>query len=253
MTSPRKILVLGALSAMAQAAARRLAAGGAHLVLAGRDAARLEAAALDLRARGAGSVETLAANLAAVDDPFAVTADVAARLGGLDAVLIFYGVLGDEANSSHDITELRRQLRVNVDSPIEWAAAAAATLERSEHPDPVIVAVGSVAGDRGRASNKTYGAAKAGLAVYMQGLAHKGGDKTRRLRAVTVKPGFTDTPMTDGLAKGGPLWSSPDRVAKDIVAAVEGGGPIRYSPWFWRWIMLIVRLLPQPVMDKLKL
>lgn len=253
MTTPRKVLVLGALSAMAQATSRRLAADGAHLVLAGRDAARLEAAALDLRARGAGAVETLAANLAAVDDPFAVTADAAARLGGLDAVLIFYGLLGDEARSARDIAELRRQLRVNFDSPVEWAAAAAATLENSSHPDPVIVAIGSVAGDRGRASNKTYGAAKAGLAVYMQGLAHKGGDKQKRLRAVVIKPGFTDTPMTDGLPKGGPLWSSADRVAKDIAAAVKGGGPIRYSPWFWRWIMLIIRLLPQPVMDKLKL
>ena len=253
MTQPRKILVLGALSAMAQATARRLAGEGAQMVLAGRDAARLEAAALDLRARGAGMVETLVANLAAVDDPFAVTADVAKRLGGLDAVLIFYGVLGDEAVSARDITELRRQLRVNFDSPIEWAAAAAVTLEASSHPDPVIVVIGSVAGDRGRASNKTYGAAKAGLGVYMQGLAHKGGDAGKRLRAVTIKPGFTDTPMTDGLPKGGPLWSSADRVAQDVVAALSGGGPIRYSPWFWRWVMLIIRLLPQPVMDRLKL
>jgi NAD(P)-dependent dehydrogenase (short-subunit alcohol dehydrogenase family) len=253
MTDKRKVLVLGALSAMAQATARRLAADGAHLVLAGRDAARLEAAALDLRARGAGSVQTLVANLAAVDDPFDMVRDIAERLGGLDAVLIFYGVLGDEAVSARDITELRRQLRVNFDSPIEWAAAAAAVLETSSHPDPVIIAIGSVAGDRGRASNKTYGAAKAGLGVYMQGLAHKGGDKAKRLRAVTIKPGFTDTPMTDGLPKGGPLWSSADRVAQDIVAALSGGGPVRYSPWFWRWVMLIIRLLPQPIMDRLKL
>jgi NAD(P)-dependent dehydrogenase (short-subunit alcohol dehydrogenase family) len=253
MTTKRKILVLGALSAMAQATARRLAADGADLILAGRDAARLETAAADLRARGAGTVETYAANLAAVDDPFEVTAQLTDRLGGLDAVLIFYGVLGDEAHSSRDIHELRRQLRVNFDSPIEWAAAAAVRLETSAHPDPVIVAIGSVAGDRGRASNKTYGAAKAGLGVYMQGLAHKGGDKAKRLRAVTIKPGFTDTPMTDGIPKGGPLWSSADRVAQDIVAALAGGGAVRYSPWFWRWVMLIIRLLPQPVMDRLKL
>ena len=253
MTDKRKVLVLGALSAMAQATARRLAADGAHLVLAGRDAARLEAAAADLRARGAGKVETYAANLAAVDDPFEVTARMADRIGGLDAVLIFYGVLGDEAHSSRDIVELRRQLRVNFDSPIEWAAAAAVRLESSSHADPVIVAIGSVAGDRGRASNKTYGAAKAGLGIYMQGLAHKGGDKAKRLRAVTIKPGFTDTPMTDGLPKGGPLWSSADRVAVDIAAAVKGGPAIRYSPWFWRFVMLIIRLLPQPIMDKLKL
>jgi decaprenylphospho-beta-D-erythro-pentofuranosid-2-ulose 2-reductase len=253
MTMKRKVLILGALSAMAQATARRLAADGADLVLAGRDAARLETAAADLRARGAGTVAIYAANLAAVDDPFEVTAQLADKMGGLDAVLIFYGVLGDEAVSSRDITELRRQLRVNFDSPIEWAAAAAVALEGSAHPDPVIVAIGSVAGDRGRASNKTYGAAKAGLGVYMQGLAHKGGDAGKRLRTVTIKPGFTDTPMTDGLPKGGPLWSTADRVAVDIAAAVKGGPAVRYSPWFWRFVMLIIRLLPQPIMDKLKL
>ena len=217
----------------------------------GRRADRLAEVAADLTVRGAQSVLVTTADLGQIADPFAFMAKAKADLGGLDAVLIFHGVMRDEALAARDVTALRTVLSVNFNSAIELAAAAALELETSTCARPVLIGIGSVAGDRGRASNRAYGAAKAGFATYLQGLAQRGASS--KVRTVVVKPGFTDTPMTDGLKKGGPLWTSPARVAKDIVRAIDGGGPTVYSPWFWRWILLILRLLPHPIMSRLKI
>ena len=249
--APHKIVILGALSAIAEQTARLLAARGCELTLVGRRADRLAEVAADLTVRGAQSVLVTTADLGQIADPFAFMAKAKADLGGLDAVLIFHGVMRDEALAARDITALRTVLSVNFNSAIELAAAAALELETSTCARPVLIGIGSVAGDRGRASNRAYGAAKAGFATYLQGLAQRGASS--KVRTVVVKPGFTDTPMTDGLKKGGPLWTSPARVAKDIVRAIDGGGPTVYSPWFWRWILLILRLLPHPIMSRLKI
>ena len=249
--APHKIVILGALSAIAEQTARLLAARGCELMLVGRRADRLAEVAADLTVRGAQSVLVTTADLGQIADPFAFMAKAKADLGGLDAVLIFHGVMRDEALAARDVTALRTVLSVNFNSAIELAAAAALELETSTGARPVLIGIGSVAGDRGRASNRAYGAAKAGFATYLQGLAQRGASS--KVRTVVVKPGFTDTPMTDGLKKGGPLWTSPARVAKDIVRAIDGGGPTVYSPWFWRWILLILRLLPHPIMSRLKI
>ena len=106
-----------------------------------------------------------------------------------------------------------------------------------------LVVIGSVAGDRGRQSNYLYGAAKAGLATLVQGLAHRMAlHAPKGARAVLVKPGFVDTPMTAGMKKGGPLWASPAAIAAIVRRAADKGGPIVYAPWFWRYILLIIRL-----------
>jgi decaprenylphospho-beta-D-erythro-pentofuranosid-2-ulose 2-reductase len=245
----RKVVIIGALSAIAEETGRLLAARGCDLLLIGRRPERLEEVAADLRVRGAGQVLTTAVDLGQIADPFAFMAKAGADLGGMDAVLIFHGVMHDEQVAARDIGALRDILSVNFNSAIELAAAAAVELEASSTPKPVLVGIGSVAGDRGRASNRAYGAAKAGFGAYLQGLAQRGA--ASKVWTVVVKPGFTDTPMTSGLKKGGPLWSSPARVAKDIVRAIDGAGPTVYSPWFWRWILLIIRLLPHPIMAKL--
>ena len=249
--APHKIVILGALSAIAEQTARLLAARGCELMLVGRRADRLAEVAADLTVRGAQSVLVTTADLGQIADPFAFMAKAKADLGGLDAVLIFHGVMRDEALAARDITALRTVLSVNFNSAIELSAAAALQRQTYTCARPVLIGIGSVAGDRGRASNRAYGAAKAGFATYLQGLAQRGASS--KVRTVVVKPGFTDTPMTDGLKKGGPLWTSPARVAKDIVRAIDGGGPTVYSPWFWRWILLILRLLPHPIMSRLKI
>ena len=114
-----------------------------------------------------------------------------------------------------------------------------------------LVAVSSVAGDRGRQSNYAYGAAKGGLALFVQGLAHS--LAASNARAVALKPGFVDTPMTEGLKKGGPLWAKPEAIAEAVRRAAERGGPIQYAPGFWRWIMLAIRSAPAFVFHRTRL
>jgi decaprenylphospho-beta-D-erythro-pentofuranosid-2-ulose 2-reductase len=249
---PRKVCILGATSSMAEHTARRLAAKGDFLFLVARDGEKLKPIASDLEARGAGKVSTLVLDLAKVDDPKSLFEAAKVELAGLDSVLIFHGFLGEQSQAVSDIVHLREILSVNFNSPVELSMAAAGLIAQSNHPRPVLLAVGSVAGDRGRASNYAYGAAKGGLAIVFQGIAQSFAQQGVAARAVLIKAGFTDTPMTANIVKGGPLWAKAETIAEIIVRSMEKGGPIVYAPFFWRWIMLIIRLLPQSVMNKLK-
>jgi decaprenylphospho-beta-D-erythro-pentofuranosid-2-ulose 2-reductase len=244
-----RIVILGALSAIAEATARRFAENGAALVLVARDEARLKELAADLMVRGAVAAHIVVCDLATEADPGAKMLAWTDQLGGLSAVLIAYGVLGDQAAAEKDLAITQQQITVNFTSAALWAQAAAAILEQQR--SGTLLVIGSVAGDRGRASNYVYGAAKAGLATFTQGIAHRLAKVGAR--AVTIKPGFVDTPMTAGLAKGGPLWATPAQVADVIVKAADKGGPVAYAPWFWRFILLIIRAVPAFVFHKTKL
>lgn len=245
----RGVLILGAASAIAEATARELAARGASLALVARDAGRLEAIAADLKVRGAPKVAVRSLDLLEAEPTDALLQGIADEIGGFDTALIAHGLLGDQGEAEKDSAHAAALIDVNFTSAALWTLALARFLERTHGPNGVIAAIGSVAGDRGRASNFVYGAAKGGLAVLMQGLAHrsalKGGPK-----AVVFKLGFVDTPMTAAIPKGGPLWATPDAVAKVIVKGLNGRSAIVYGPWFWRYVMLIIRLLPQPVIAK---
>lgn len=250
MSAQDLVLILGATSGMAEASARLYAAEGAPLVLVGRRETRLAAIADDLRARGAASVEVQAADLGVPED---AAAQLEAWRSGrrVAAILLFYGVLGDQARAEAELLYARDVLAVDFTSAAEWCLAAASLLERQG--SGALVVVGSVAGDRGRQSNYVYGAAKAGLGVLVQGIAHRFASRGSKARAVLVKPGFVDTPMTDHLPKGGPLWAKPAAIAATVRRAARTGGPIQYAPGFWRLIMLIIRLTPAAVFHRTKL
>jgi short-subunit dehydrogenase len=242
-----KVIVLGALSAVAEQTARLYAAEGAELMLVGRDRARLDAVAADLTVRGAARAEVAVLDLAAGAGEAAFQGLVQG-LGGVDHVILAYGVLGGPEVET-DIEAARTLLDVDFTSAAIWALAAAKQLERQR--GGALVVIGSVAGDRGRASNYLYGAAKAGLATLVQGLAHR--LARAGARAVVVKPGFIDTPMTAHVQKSGPLWAKPEAVARIVRRAADRGGPVVYAPGFWRLILLIIRALPAPVMHRTKL
>jgi short-subunit dehydrogenase len=246
----QRIVILGALSAIAEAAARLWAAQGARMLLAGRDAAKLAAVAADLRLRGA-EVETEKLDLAGADAGGAFKA-MAARLGGADVVLLAYGTLGDQKVAETDLDAARKLLATNFSSAAGWCLAAAEFLEKQK--SGTLIVIGSVAGDRGRASNYVYGAAKGGLAILVQGLAHRLAKSGAR--AVLVKPGFVDTPMTAHIARKGLLWAKPERVAAIIVRAAAKGSTSRtvmYAPGFWRWIMFAVRSVPNAIFHRTRL
>lgn len=242
-----RVIVLGALSAMAEAAARLWAARGAHLLLAGRDAERLEAVAADLRVRG-GVAQIFVSDLAAANAE-ADLAHMVELLGGVDVVLLAYGILGDQERAEADFAEAKRILDTNFVSAAGWCLAAANLLERQNKG--TLIVIGSVAGDRGRASNYVYGASKGGLGILVQGIAHRlarGG-----ARAVLIKPGFVDTPMTAAIAKRGMLWAKPDSIGRIIVASAGSSAPVSYAPGFWRWIMRVIRFMPSSIFHRTKL
>ena len=246
--SPKRVVILGATSAIAEAAARIWAGQGARFVLVGRNAERLEVIAADLRARGAGQAEVLVADCAEAD-PVLELSRIFEILGGLDVVLLAYGVLGDQTQLERDPGATADLLRTNFTSAVAWCQAVAAALERQR--SGALLVIGSVAGDRGRSSNYVYGASKAGLAVLVEGIAHR--LARTGARAVLIKPGFVDTPMTAGVARKGPLWARPEAVARTIVASADRGGPVVYAPALWRAIMLVVRNVPSSIFPKTRL
>lgn len=247
--APLRVIILGAASGIAEATARLYASEGARLLLIGRQAERLAAIAADLKVRGAEAAEIAVLDFAAASDPAAAFAELAARLGGADHIILAYGLLGDQAKAERDFAEAAAIIDVNFRSASGWTLAAADYLAAAGGGS--LVVLGSVAGDRGRRANFVYGAAKAGIATLVEGLAHRFAGKGPHV--VVVKPGPTDTAMTAGMPKGGLLWSSPEQVAAIVRKAAEGGPPVVYAPWFWRYIMLIIRALPAPIFNKLNI
>ena len=243
-----KILILGATSAIAQAYARRRAAQGASFILAGRREDRLAAIAADLTASGAAAAQPFLADRAAMDGIEEAARTLRARFGAPDEIVIAYGVLGEQAQAERDLAQARAIIDANFTSAALWILAL---LKDHETAPLTLVGIGSVAGDRGRASNFIYGSAKAGLDRFLEGLAHKYDGSP--VRVVRVKPGFVDTPMTAAIKKGGPLWAMPDRVAADIERAVSKGRRVAYTPWFWWAIMMIIRHLPWFVFRRLRI
>jgi len=157
--------------------------------------------------------------------------------------------MGDQLRVRSDTSELERTLATNFTGAAIVLSHLANYLEKLDEPAGII-GISSVAGDRGRQSNYVYGAAKGGLSLFLQGLRNR--LSTTAVHVLTVKPGFVDTPMTEGL-DGLFLVASPERVATDIVRAYESRRDVLYTPWFWRYIMLAVRLIPERLFKKLKL
>lgn len=230
-----KVVILGATSAIAHEVAKRYAADRATLVLVARNTAKLDAVANDLRVRGA-TVETFVADLA---DRTRDEAIVAAAGSGIDVVLIAHGDLPDQRAVDRDPRAQVANFDLNATSFIALAAQFANVLESAK--EGTLAIIGSVAGDRGRRSNYTYGAAKAAIDTYCEGLRAR--LRESNVALVLLKPGWIDTPMTAGMKKN-PLFASAATAGKQIHAAIAAKRAVAYIPRFWRWISLIVRLLP---------
>ena len=242
----RRVLILGATSAIAQETARCFAAEHARIVLVARDGSKLEAVAEDLKIRGAESVRTLVADLD--DDALrsVVLHQTMAELQGLDAALIAYGVLPDQHACESDPAALRRALETNFVSVANLLAELAAIFEAQK--SGVLAVIGSVAGDRGRRSNYVYGSAKGAVDIFVAGLRQR--LSFADVSVVLIKPGFVSTPMTAHLPQNF-LFASPEKVGRGIYKAVLMPRPVVYLPWFWRWIMFLIRLIPEPIFRKL--
>lgn len=241
-------VVLGASSSIARAFARAAAQSGSALVLAGRDQADLQASAADIRLRSGRSVEVLAFDASETSSHAAFVQRCRTLCNGRLNVFLAFGQMPAQSALDVDPQLMRSTIGVNFLGAVSVLAQFAPVLEaqRAGH----VVVIGSVAGDRGRRKNYVYGAAKAGLHAYAQGL------RARLCRSgvtvLTVKPGFVDTAMSYG-QPGLFLVAQPEALARAILTAVERGRLIMYYPWFWRWIMLLIRHIPERIFQRLNI
>jgi decaprenylphospho-beta-D-erythro-pentofuranosid-2-ulose 2-reductase len=243
----QRILIVGATSAIAEAAAREFATRGDALFLAARNALLLRTIADDLKLRGATNVGSSVIDVHELEALPGLVVAASEHLGGLDQALIAHGTLSDQGACEDFIEVLRDEFTVNALSVMVLSLSLARLFAAQGRG--VIAVISSVAGDRGRQSNYAYGAAKASVSAFLSGLGQK--LHARGVRVVVVKPGFVDTPMTAAFKKG-KLWAKPARVARDIRHAMDRGTPVLYTPWFWRVIMLIVRSIPERLFRRLR-
>jgi decaprenylphospho-beta-D-erythro-pentofuranosid-2-ulose 2-reductase len=244
----KKILIVGATSAIAEATARRYAREGSAFFLVGRDGERLAALAADLEIAGAKAARFASLDVHDFERHRAVIDAAYAALGGLDLALIAHGTLGDQAACEKDFALTLRELNTNAISVISLLTELANRFDAQG--SGTLAVISSVAGDRGRQSNYIYGTAKGALTIFLQGLRNR--LATKGVQVLTIKPGFVDTPMTMAFKKGA-LWAKPEQIAEGIFKAVAGGKDVVYLPFFWRWIMLVIRLIPEGIFKKLKL
>jgi short-subunit dehydrogenase len=244
----KRVLIIGATSAIAEAAARQWATQGAVLFLVGRKTERLQAIAADLQVRGAKLAVThvMEATDLAAHEPMLVAAEEA--LGGIDIALIAHGTLPDQKACEASVELTLQEINTNGLSVIALATRLANRMEAQGSGS--IAVISSVAGDRGRQSNYVYGAAKGLVTRFLQGLRNRLAKKG--VQVLTIKPGFVDTPMTAAFKKGA-LWAQPDDIARGILAAIENGKNEVYLPGFWWLIMAIIRHIPEPIFKKLSL
>ncbi len=245
----KNILIIGATSAIAESVARLYAIDKANLYLMARNEPRLTTMAHDLKIRGAASVvvttfdvDDFSTHQAAIDKAYEA-------LKTIDIVLIAYGSLPDQKAMEKSAADTIVACNTNAISVISFLTILANRFEESKCG--TIAVITSVAGDRGRQSNYVYGASKAMVSVFLQGLRNR--LYHSKVNVLDIKPGFVDTPMTAHIQKGGPLWAQPNEVAKDIVKAIEKKKDILYTPFFWRYIMLIICSIPECLFKRGKL
>lgn len=244
--APKKILVLGATSGIAEATCRIWAQQGSSLFLVARDGVKLAAVAQDLKTRGAAYVDTAVANLDDTDAHPALLANAINSLTGMDVAYVAYGIMGDQQAGERDFEVAAQIFHTNLISCVSlltWLANFCV----QRHAGTLAV-ISSVAGDRGRKSNYLYGASKAGLSAYLGGLRHRVAGEG--VTVLTIKPGPIKTAMTAGM-KGSEKFADVDKTAQTIVKAIDGRKDTLYVPFQWQPIMFVVRHIPEFIFKKL--
>lgn len=248
MSKNKKIIVLGATSQIAHETARNFAREKAQFFLVSRSQAKLEEIKKDLLVLGAESVDISAAELEDNSKHAGLVEEFKGKFDDFDTVLIAYGSLSDQDKCQSDVHLALKELNINFTSVASILTLLANYFE--SRGSGTIAVITSVAGDRGRKKNYVYGAAKSALETFLQGMRNRFGKSG--IQILTVKPGFVDTPMTKDFKKG-PLFASAEKVGADIHRAIKNGKDVIYTPGFWCFIMLIIKLIPEKIFKKLNI
>ena len=243
MSIASPVVIMGARSDIGRALARGYAGRGARVILAGRG--DLEAERRDLELRGSTTVKAMPLDVTD-DNADAFFAAIGEKPG---TVIMVAGLLGAQSESAADDATAARVMATNYNGPARYLLAAARAM--AGVPDGCIIGISSVAGDRGRASNFIYGAAKAGFTAFLSGL--RNAHARTGLHVMTVKPGFVATAMTKDMKLPPLLTAQPDEVANVIIKAQLAGKNSLYVRSIWRPIMTIIRAIPEPIFKKLSL
>ncbi len=242
-----QVLILGANSDVAYATAQQFASTlRADLYLASRDLELLEKKAGDLQIRYAVKARAMAFDAAdtATHKAFYESLDPKP-----DGVITAFGYLGDQTLAQTDFDEALKVIQTNFIGAASILEIVAADFQR--RGQGFIIGISSVAGDRGRQSNYFYGAAKGALSIYLSGLRNR--LSKHRVRVITVLPGFIQTKMTQSLTLPALLTARPEQVAADIFAAYHKSKDVVYTRWFWRWIMAVIKAIPESLFKRLSL
>lgn len=242
-------VILGGTSGIGRAIARELASRGDLLFLLGRQRGELEASARDLEVRagrGPGEVGYAVCDLLRPETFEPALQAAEAKLGRIDAVILTAARFATQERLEESSEELHALLQTNVTGTILFCEAARKRL--CAQGGGRLMVFGSVAGDRGRKPVVLYGATKAAVAAYLEGLDHR--YRRAGLISILVKPGFVRTRMTAGLPEP-PFAADPEIVARIAVRALDRGTPEVFAPPIWRWILWIVRRLPRFLMRRL--
>jgi len=237
-----KTLILGATSAIAAEVAKVCADRGDQLFLVGRDPDKLRAVVASV---GDAVVGFASCDFNECDQAEARVAEWIGELGGLDIALIAHGYLGDQQRSEHEVRYAEEIIRTNFVSVVSLLMPLANFFEAQGYGH--LAAITSVAGERGRPRNYTYGAAKSGLTCYLEGMRSR--LYKRGVRVHNLKLGPVATPMSEGHPRNA-LWGEKRRVAEGIVRAMSRRWHVAYLPRSWRWVMAIVRCLPESVFQR---
>jgi len=240
----KNVLILGATSDMAQAIAKKYAAEGWSLTLAALEPDLLEPIAGDLRVRTETPVESLEFDATDFASHPAFYEGLAVKP---DAVICVFGYMSDQMTARTEFDQVRRTIDINFTGAVSILNIVADDFEK--RGQGAIAGISSVAGDRGRQSNYIYGCAKAGFTTYLSGLRNR---LTRSgVHVMTVKPGFCRTKMTEHLDLPPALTAEPEQVANAIYKGLEKKRNVIYILWMWRWIMLIIRHIPEFIFKKM--
>lgn len=245
----KRILIIGATSAIATACARLWAAEGSDFFLVARHAGKLEITAADLKGRGAKTVVEHIMDATDVAAHPAMLEQCLKALGQIDVALIAHGTLPDQKACEREVNLALQEFANNATSVIALLTLLGNQFQTQRCGSLAVIS--SVAGERGRPSNYLYGAAKAAVSTFSEGLQarlFKVG-----VHVLTIKPGFVDTPMTQGLNLPAALVAQPAQVAERIVHGIAHKVPSLYAPGFWALIMLVIRAIPQPLFKRLNL
>ena len=243
-----KILVLGATSAIAHETMKHFAHDGARFYLVARSVTKLSTVAQDLHTHGAKQTETHLVDLNDLSQHETLIQRAITALDGLDAVFIAHGTLSDQPRAQSDVDYLASELMTNFTSTASLLTHLANYMEQQKRG--VIAVISSVAGDRGRASNYVYGSAMAAKTAFLSGLRNR--LAKAGVQVITIKPGLIDTPMTAHLQRSR-LMAHPSLVGEQLYRAMKRGESVVYTPSFWRFIMLIIRALPEALFKRMSL